>query len=435
MNSGDKMMHVWCVRDQIGHIKPVETYLQGQAKFFYDNPDDPGRMLAAQPDIILCVNDYPYEITRCIDAARKAGIPSLVLQDGILEWRCQYENPLFGAGGGAPQHQPVVADKIACIGAQSARQIAAWGNTNKVEVTGMPRLDYLLKRDNVPVRTPGKRLLIMTAKKPGFTPQQTEIVTRSLQDVRDYLKKRSDIEVVWRITKGLDKKLKVENTLTQLASQELADVITQVDAVITTLSTSILETMLLQRPVAALDYHNVPRFVPTAWIISARDHIPEVINELLEPPARKLSFQQDCLHDCLRCDAVAAAQVGELITKMVAYAREAKCQQQPYVLAPNMLQLSPVMQPVHSQNYTLADLYPEQPLFTDTDVSSLQIRLARLHKQNEKLRQMLEQRGFRYSIYLLSRQLALYLTEKTRSMHRSRTARTQLQSDVHERSG
>jgi len=51
--------------------------------------------------------------------------------------------------------------------------------------------------------------------------------------------------------------------------------------------------MRLGRPVAALDYHNVPRFVPTAWTISARHHIPQVVAELLNPPATKMAFQRD----------------------------------------------------------------------------------------------------------------------------------------------
>ena len=144
-------------------------------------------MVRARPHVVLCVNDWPSEIARCLDAARIAGIPSLVLQDGILEWRCQYENPLFGAGGGAPQHQPVLADKIACIGWQSARQIAAWGNAAKVEVTGMPKLDPLLGRKTAPIAGRPRRLLVMTAKRAGFTPDQVRVTVRGLQDVARHL--------------------------------------------------------------------------------------------------------------------------------------------------------------------------------------------------------------------------------------------------------
>jgi len=47
---------------------------------------------------------------------------------------CQYENPLFGAGGGAAQHQPVLADKIAAS-ARKAPADCRVGNAGKVEVT------------------------------------------------------------------------------------------------------------------------------------------------------------------------------------------------------------------------------------------------------------------------------------------------------------
>ncbi|MDA1315296.1 MAG: hypothetical protein O2968_18350 [Acidobacteria bacterium] len=146
-----KTLRVWCLlRDQFAHISPIEESFSGDAEFVYDSTWDPRRMLSASPDLVLCVNDVHYGVSRCLDAARMTGIPSVVLQDGVLEWRCQYENPQLGAGGGAPQHQPVLADKIACIGPSSARHIASWGNASKVEVTGMPRLDYLLRRDRPP---------------------------------------------------------------------------------------------------------------------------------------------------------------------------------------------------------------------------------------------------------------------------------------------
>src|SRR5881396_1907775 len=172
----DKRIRAWCLlRDQFAHVKPLEEAFGAEAEFVYDSEWAPVRLIQEKPDIVICVNDYHVDIGRCLEAAREHGVPSLILQDGILEWRCQYENPLFGAGGGAPQHQPVLADKIACIGAQSVRQIAAWGNAHKVEVTGMPRLDYLLTTEAPPVRKPGTRILVMTAKNPGFTPEQREI--------------------------------------------------------------------------------------------------------------------------------------------------------------------------------------------------------------------------------------------------------------------
>jgi hypothetical protein len=315
MTETSRPWRIWCLlKDQFAHVKPVEETLAGRAAFHYDAEWNPGTLTAERPDLVLCINEYHYDVVRCLDAARAAGIPSLTLQDGILEWRCQYDNPLFGD---APQHQPVLADKIACLGAQSARQIAAWGNPGKAEATGMPRLDHLLQRPLMPVRQPGTHVLVMTAKNPGFTDAQREITLTSLRDLKGYLDTRSDLQVQWRVSKSVAEALGVANQMHEVASVELAGQVEQADAVITTISTAMLEAMVLGRPVAALDYHNVPRFVPTAWTITARAQIAPVVEELLRPPATKFAFQNDCLHDSLRLDGPAAPRVAALIEHMI----------------------------------------------------------------------------------------------------------------------
>jgi hypothetical protein len=362
----------------------VEERFGTDAEFIYDGDWDPTKLLTARPDIILCVNDHPYGVVRCLDAARKEGIQSLTLQDGILEWRCQYENPLFGAGGGAPQHQPVIADKIACLGRQSARQIAAWGNADKVEVTGMPRLDPLLARKWQPSRRPGSRILLMTAKNPGFTSAQREVTLQSLRDLQAHLATLTDVEVLWRVSRSVAEALGVENQMSQTSSLELAGILEQSDAVITTPSTAMLEAMLLGRPVAALDYHNVPRFVPTAWTISARDHLSPVVAELRNPPLVKLAFQRDCLADCLECDGPAADRVAALMRKMVELGRQGRGIGSEFRLPPNLL---------GGGNGThgaappaLAEWYEGQTVFRETDIQALQVRLARAENENERLK-------------------------------------------------
>lgn len=395
-------LRVWCLmRDQFAHVRPVEEEMGARAEFIYDDSWEPARMLEAGPHVVLCVNDWPAGVARCLDAARDAGIPSLVLQDGILEWRCQYENPLFGAGGGAPQHQPVLADRIACIGRQSARQIAAWGNVGRVDVTGMPRLDHLLSRQNRERRTPGKCILVMTAKKAGFTEAQSAVTLRSLQDVRSHLATLPGVEVIWRVSGEMAEALGVTNLMRETSSVELTEVVERSDAVITTPSTAILESMLLDRPVAALDYHNVPRFVPTTWTISSRDHIAPIIAELLAPGVRKMAFQRDCLHDCLECDGPAAPRVAALIERMAA--RDAGRAATPVSenRAPGV-DGSPGANAVPS----LAELYPEQEVFAEHDVQRLQVRLARAEKDRERLERELRRRSVAQRLYSLGKSLA-----------------------------
>lgn len=408
-------MNVWCLMgDQFGHVKPVEEYLGANARFTYDGLFDPGVMLAAGPDLVLCVNDFVYDISRCLEEARRARIPSLVFQDGILEWRCQYENPLFGAGGGAPQHQPVLADKIACLGSQSARQIGAWGNASKVEVTGMPRLDPLLKRTPPRVRRPGIRILVMTAKKPGFTPEQTAVTVRSLRDVKAHLETIPEIDVIWRLSKGLDQVIGVANRMKDDSGLELAALLETVDAVITTPSTALLEAMLLGRPVAALDYHNVPRFVQTAWTISAPGHIAEVVRELREPPPRKMAFQNDCLSDCLACDGPAAPRAALLMEKMVAAAKaDASGPGSVLRLPPNLL--GHEASAAAGTLPKLSDLYPGQSAFEGDDVMEMQARLARQQRRIQELEKVIRRRSIFYALYKAGQSVQNSLRRKTGS--------------------
>ncbi len=411
MNGSSGKLKVWCLlRDQFGHVKPVEEAMAGRAEFVYDGRWVPEELVRSAPNVVLCVNDFDHEVAACLEAAHEAHIPSLVLQDGSLEWRCQYENPLFGAGGGAPQHQPVLADKIACLGRQSARQIAAWGNPNKAEVTGMPRLDALMQRAVPPPARPGKRLLVMTAKKPGFTPEQTDITVHSLRDLKAVLETVPGLEVIWRLSKGLDATLGVSNRLTDLSGAELAVILENVDAVITTISTAILEAMLLDRPVAALDYHNVPRFVQTAWTISAPEHIAAVLAELRNPPPRKMAFQRDCIRDSLACAGPAAPRVASLIEAMAAEAAKIPSTAARWALPRRLL---PDGEEMSIQKIpALGELYPEQSAFAESDVSVLQAKLARLQRRTTELEARLQKRTLRSGLYTLGKRVSSRLLKK-----------------------
>ncbi|MDB6027437.1 MAG: hypothetical protein JWM68_3660 [Verrucomicrobiales bacterium] len=376
-------MKVWCLlRDQFAHVKPVEAAFGRAVEFVYDDEWDPSALVNASPDIVLCVNDYPFDIARCLDAAREQRIPSLDLQDGILEWRCQFENSLFGAGGGAPQHQPVLADKIACIGQQSLRQIAAWGNAAKVELTGMPRLDQLCSSRGVSQKSEGTRVLVMTAKNPGFTPAQRETTIRSLNDLKGYLDSQPQIQTLWRVSRGVADILGVRNQLSEVCTAELRTAVEQVDAVITTPSTAMLEAMLLHKPVAALDYHNVPSFFQTAWRISAPDHIHGVIRELLEPSVAKLAYQSEILADSLICDGCASHRVRRLMEKMVAVAKNSGrndlCFPTDLLDQQNTYHF---FQPKRS-----AELYPGHSVFEENNLESLRVRLARAASENARLK-------------------------------------------------
>ncbi len=158
----------------------------------------------------------------------------------------------------------------------------------------------------------------------------------------------------------------------------------EVDAVITTPSTVLLEAMLAQRPVAALDYHNRPRFVATAWTASAPSHLPELVGELLDPPASRMLFQAECLRDSLRVDGPAAPRVARLISEMARLGRQARAAGTPLRLPAAMI--GEAAAPTGGAPPALADLYPGQKAFSRAEPAELQARLARLEAENRRLR-------------------------------------------------
>jgi ubiquinone/menaquinone biosynthesis C-methylase UbiE/glycosyltransferase involved in cell wall biosynthesis len=291
------------------------------------------------------------------------GTPTLILADGILEYRNTWEHPQLIPGA---LFQPVLGHKIACLGRSQARHLESWDNADKCEVTGSPRLDrfYGLKRRQKHPDEPF-RLLVMTAFTPYFTDYHHHLVHTSLRDLKAFLGEQQTvggfgIETVWRLTKGLHEELGVPATATDLTGREMAEVLQTVDAVITTPSTAMLEAMMLGLPVATLDYGNAPAYVQSAWRITARKHIPEVVAELLKPPEPKMLFQDTTLHDCLECLTPATPRLVQVILQMMECGRQARERGEPLRFPRRILQCEAEEHHLRENRFCLERLYPDQ---------------------------------------------------------------------------
>jgi hypothetical protein len=311
-------------RYKVHHFRSLEAQLAG--RFEYEETLNPEAILAHRPALVICFDEHYCELANLIATVKENGVATLQVMDGILEWRRTWDyvregHPVDGVV--LPLNQPVLSDKIACLGRRDARIMESWGNFGKCEIVGAPRMDGLVERrlsGKIPeVRPIGRklRILVMTAKTPGFTESQVRITTGALRDLKKYFDQRNDIDVVWRLTADLDRTLGTHNNLVDLAGTELHELLEQVDAVITTPSTSMLESMLLNRPVALLDYFNIPHYFEAAWSISCEQQIPQVVEELLEPPPHRFDFQQFLLEEQLACKAAASGRLIRLIEEML----------------------------------------------------------------------------------------------------------------------
>ena len=333
-------------------------------------------------DVCVFYNEFFSRFRDCCLTVQKLGCSTIYAIDGIVEWRNLWEFP-SESGACLWAMRPVLSNKVACIGRSQARILESWGNVGKCEVVGVPRFDNL--RDQKPrnrVLEPFT-LLIMTAKNPGFTVEQTDIARQSLSDLKVWIDTYNSINARqicprWRLTGGLDATIQVPNELRDTTGVDLYAALQAVDAVVTTPSTAILESMLLGLPVAILDYTNSPHYVPTAWSITAKEHFDRVIPALMDPPAERLLLQSTLLHDHLECRTPATSRMATLIDEMLKIGQRCQLTRTINTFPGRILVQDENADHLPEEVFNLQRLFPTHSTFSNSDMTLLQVEVAHL---------------------------------------------------------
>lgn len=352
----------------------------------WEAPDDAGVVVS------VCHYNVP-EVSILRRLTEQCRVPVLILADGILEYRNTFEHPDLAPGA---IFQPVLGHKLACIGRSQVRMVESWGNLGKCELVGAPRLDALRNRQaRQRVSDEPFRVLVATACTPAFTPRQAERLRESLVAVRDWFDSHASVagvplQPVWRLTRHWAHELSVENVLPQFDSLELAVVLEQIDAVITTPSTVMLEGMLQGVPVALLDYNNCPHYVPAAWEITAPQHVDQVVPELIQPPEAKLLYQNTILHDALECRTPATPRMVRLVEEMIRVGHECRSKGKPLEFPRRMLADEQAGHHLPEECFDMQRLYPEHPVFANMDRVALQVEVGQLQVEVNRLRHELQ---------------------------------------------
>src|SRR5690606_16982634 len=84
----------------------------------------------ANTGLIVTHDHYSEPWVSILRKAKEKNIPTLVLADGILEYRNTFEHPDLVPGS---LYQPVLGHKLACIGRSQARVVESWGNIGVCE--------------------------------------------------------------------------------------------------------------------------------------------------------------------------------------------------------------------------------------------------------------------------------------------------------------
>lgn len=340
---------------------------------------------AKDADLCICSDEFFNYEAGWVSKFKRLNIPVLHIIDGVIDWKNNWENPrsLFEKDG-MPLFQPVLSDKIACLGNAQARILESWGNIGKCEIVGCLRFDrFQNKKKRKRQSSDSFRILIMTANTPGFTDKHMLDVTQAMRDLKKWFEVNPKIngiviEPVWRITGDLPKIIGIDSNYNDSSGKELAELLLDVDAVITAPSTTIIESMLLGLPVASIDYSNSPKYINTAWNIFTYEHILEVILELIDPPYSKMLYQDYILHDNLECGSPALPRMITLINELIKYGRLSREQSQPLILPDRILDSGVILSHSPDRKFDLTKLYPNHPVFNRMDVVEMQVELGHL---------------------------------------------------------
>jgi hypothetical protein len=203
------------------------------------------------------------------------------------------------------------------------------------------------------------------------------------------------VEPVWRLTYGLDEKIGVANQLHDTTGKDLASVLESVDALVTTPSTAMLEGMLQGLPVALLDYHNRPHYVPATWRITARSHLDEALPELLNPSPARMLYQASILHDALECHSPATPRMVELIKAMHKQAAECLSRGHPLAFSRRILTDPHDGHHLPQGGCNNPALFPAQRMAAGSGAGGSEL-LAALHKLGYDWRQVADELGFHW---------------------------------------
>lgn len=225
---------------------------------------DVGEPFPESARVVVVKDTRTYLSLFALRQARRVGAVTVLVMDGIVEYRNTYLNPRAG-----PDFlRPTPVDVVACAGETDRRLLEAFGN--HAVATGLPRLAAAFPAPLPPPSTGA--VLVATANQPCFCDHERPRLVRSLTRLRAVLEARG-VPVIWRLTGGLDADLGLQSD--NSSKIPLREALAQAAAVVTTPSTLMVEAMLAGRPTALLHPHPTPCWQPATWVWRGGE-VPEI---------------------------------------------------------------------------------------------------------------------------------------------------------------
>jgi len=281
---------------------PVPERLE--SRFRFTKPRRAARIRALLPHCALVISKSYLQpaANRWIFAARRSGIPTLLLVDGPLEWSNSHANPNLARRMGdlaISLMAPLVHDGVAAIGPAQSRWIAGQNRGRPIQL--MSYANQRIRKPATDLSPTGSGVteldfLVTTAKTPYFDEAEKAELLRVLSRCCSELEKAGLRYALRIFDEGLARELPSERIDTR---GDFAEALARARCVIGTPSSVLLEAMQHGKPTATLMFRDSPLFYQTGWLLGCTTDWEPTLRSMLDADPERMELQRYTLQENL----------------------------------------------------------------------------------------------------------------------------------------
>lgn len=295
---GGKILVVMPLQKFIGLVGEIPERFGGVFEFVSKKEYLRAAVLVSQASLVITHSHLSPRANYFILQARAQGTATLLLVDGPLEWSNSYLNPSLRKTNPFFRGylmEPLIHDAILAVSAAQAGYLA-FRNPDR-DFTFMT---YKNKRlSSVKPAAPSAsrwQFLITTAKTPYFDDMEKNNLIHLLRQLTAALE-QGGYSYVFRIfDNALQEALSPGENLLEGSFEE---VLQQVECVIGTPSSVLLQSMASDKPVGTLIYRDSPLFYQSGWLVGDLYRLDATLASMISREDTRMDFQTYCLQQNL----------------------------------------------------------------------------------------------------------------------------------------
>ncbi|CAK2003510.1 conserved hypothetical protein [Vibrio crassostreae] len=246
-------------------------------------------------DIIIDANYTNSFHKLIVRHCNKIGIPTVLLHDGVFEWKNAFENGL-----GYNLYSSIEHSIFFYFGGQQFRNYLT-------ALTGKPCVSYVPKfimKENMHIQNDGDKFdfMLTVANKSYFDRDDFVNLVELFQSLIDFLNHSKYTYCLRVFDQNILKALNVDG-VTNIIDCDLEGAIKAVSkGVLTTKSTLQFEIMQYGLPVCELIYRDVPIFSTPGWVLYMGCDYEKTLSSMYSPSQERLFHQKNLLSDFFELD-------------------------------------------------------------------------------------------------------------------------------------